>query len=257
MCDKLQTLPRDGYRVDKLVLKPEPGIWLPALAFVPDKAQRRSDALSSRRRQSGRRRPRRPDRRGTVRQGQVVLAVDLRGVGETQGGGADHGFSRYLGSDWSDAVLADMLATSYLAMRAEDTLQCAGFLAQYAASEKPNRVHLVAVGSVVPAALHAAALEADRFASVTLRGGLVSWADVARSPLTPHPFANLVHGALRVYDLPDLLATLPRRSSRSKSSPTSLRSDANRSPADRSPLSRACRPDFLPSAHYTRHADER
>jgi dienelactone hydrolase len=209
VCDKLQTLPRDGYRVDKLVLKPEPGIWLPALAFVPDKPNGEATLYLHGDGKAADAAPGGPID-ALVRQGQVVLAVDLRGVGETQGGGADHGFSRYLGSDWSDAVLADMLATSYLAMRAEDTLQCAGFLAQYAASEKPNRVHLVAVGSVVPAALHAAALEADRFASVTLRGGLVSWADVVRSPLTPHPFANLVHGALRVYDLPDLLATLPK-----------------------------------------------
>ncbi len=36
-CEKVGELKRDGYRIEKLVLRPEPGIWLPALAFLPDR----------------------------------------------------------------------------------------------------------------------------------------------------------------------------------------------------------------------------
>lgn len=207
--DKLGTIARDGYRIDKLVLKPEPGVWLAALAFVPDKPNGEATLYLHGDGKQADAAPGGPIEQLT-RQGQVVLAVDLRGMGETQGGGADHGFSKYLGRDWSDAVLADMLATSYLAMRAEDTLQCARFLAKYPAGSTVHQVHLVAVGGLVPAALHAAALESERFATVRLRGGVPSWREVVRSPLTPHPLANIVHGALRVYDLPDLAATLPK-----------------------------------------------
>lgn len=207
--DKRGALTRDGYRIDKLVLKPEPGVWLAALAFVPNTPNGEATLYLHGDGKQADAAPGGPIER-LVRQGHVVLAVDLRGVGETQGGGPDHGFSKYLGRDWSDAVLADMLRTSYLAMRAEDTLHCTRFLTTHPAGPKVQKVHLVAVGSLVPAALHAAALEADRFASVRLRGEVVAWSQVVRSPLTPHPFANLVHGALRVYDLPDLLATLPK-----------------------------------------------
>ena len=35
--EKVGSIERQGYRIDKLVLRPEPGIWLPALAFVPEK----------------------------------------------------------------------------------------------------------------------------------------------------------------------------------------------------------------------------
>ena len=58
--------------------------------------------------------------------------------------------------------------------------------------------------------MHAAALEPERFASVTLKNCLRSWSDVVRTPQARNQWINVVHGALRVYDLPDLLATLPK-----------------------------------------------
>ena len=36
-----------------------------------------------------------------------------------------------------------------------------------------------------------------------------SWADVVRAPLATNQLINTVHGALRTYDLPDLLTLLP------------------------------------------------
>jgi len=52
--------------------------------------------------------------------------------------------------------------------------------------------------------------EPQAFASVTLRQCLGSWSDVVRTPLAKNQYVNVVHGALTVYDLPDLLATLPK-----------------------------------------------
>ena len=81
--------------------------------------------------------------------------------------------------------------------------------ADYQAGDRPNQVHLVSVGRTGPPSLHAAALEADLFASVTLRNCLTSWSNVVHTPLARNQLVNAVHGALRCYDLPDLLATLP------------------------------------------------
>ena len=58
---------------------------------------------------------------------------------------------------------------------------------------------------------HAAALEPQLFASVKLHGCLESWARVVRTPLSQGQFENVVHGALKTYDLPDLLKTLPKQ----------------------------------------------
>ncbi len=91
--------------------------------------------------------------------------------------------------------------------RAEDILVCARFLSTY---QGANKVHLMSIGHTGPAALHAAALEPQLFASVTLKNSLVSWADVVATPTAVNQFRNLVFGSQKVYDLPDLVNTLPR-----------------------------------------------
>ncbi|MEA3365794.1 MAG: hypothetical protein U9Q79_09165 [Candidatus Hydrogenedentes bacterium] len=37
----------------------------------------------------------------------------------------------------------------------------------------------------------------------------MSWSNVVHTPRAMRQLANAVHGALKVYDLPDLLASLP------------------------------------------------
>lgn len=195
--------PREGYRVDKLVLRPEPGIWLPALAFVPDEDGGEAYVyLHEDGKEAGVSRI-----RELVSEGHMALAVDLRGIGETRPGG-DHSYTGYLPAEWRDATIAYLLGTSLLAMRAEEIILCAGLAAEYESGE-PRPVHLISVGRVGPPALHAAALEPDRFASASFRRGLVSWSNVVATPLSQNQDANLVHGALKTYDLPDLLRAMP------------------------------------------------
>jgi len=206
-CEKVATLEREGHRIDKLVLRPEPGIHLPALALVPKEPSGEAYLYLH---ADGKQADAGPDGpiEKLVGQRHLVLAVDLRGLGETRNA-QKHGFAKYLGPEWREIYLAYMLDTSYLAMRAEDVLVAARFLAGYEAGERPNRVHLVSVGRTGPPALHAAALEPGLFASIRLQNGLVSWSDVVRTPLAEQQLAGVVHGALRVYDLPDLVAALP------------------------------------------------
>ena len=58
--------------------------------------------------------------------------------------------------------------------------------------------------------MHAAALEPQLFASVTLKNCLNGWSNVVQTPLAVNQFVNVVHGALTAYDLPDLLAAIPK-----------------------------------------------
>jgi hypothetical protein len=94
-------------------------------------------------------------------------------------------------------------------MRAEDTVICARLLAGYRTDAGPRNVHLTAIGEAGPPALHAAALEPQLFRSVHLERSLVSWASVITTPAAKNQLVNSVHGALRFYDLPDLLGALP------------------------------------------------
>lgn len=63
----------------------------------------------------------------------------------------------------------------------------------------------MAIGEAAIPALHATALDPERFASVRLRNMISSWAEVVRTPENLNQAANVVHGALKHYDLSDLI----------------------------------------------------
>ncbi|MBN1347259.1 MAG: acetylxylan esterase [Phycisphaerae bacterium] len=204
-CGRVQ---RPGYHIDKLTIEPEEGIVLSALLFIPKDASgdaylyvhgegKHVDACPGGRIEK------------LALAGHVVLAVDLRGIGETARTECEDRYDDVFGLDWKEWFLAYMLGRSYVGMRAEDVLASARFLGSHDGGPPSKRVHLVAIGQVVPPALHAAAVAPDLFASVTLEKGLTSWSDLVGSPLARNQLVNAVHGALRSYDLTDLAATLP------------------------------------------------
>ncbi len=205
---KLASVSRNGYRIDKLLLHSDPGIWLPALMFVPEQPVGLAILYLH---QDGKQADAAPSGKidKMVQQGHIVLAPDLRGLGETTPTGK-HSYSKYLPAQWCDSTIAYLLGKPLLAMRAEDILVCTQFLAAHTPDAQPRGIHVWSVGRTGPPALHAAALEPALFAKVTLQRSLISWSNVVQTPLSKNQFVNLVHGALETYDLPDLRATLPR-----------------------------------------------
>ena len=201
------TLPRPGYAIHKQVLHPEPGIRLPALRFVPDAGGRDVVLYLHGDGKQVDAEPEGPIEK-LVLGGREVLAVDLRGVGETQPAKGKWGYGPLFGADWEEFYMAYMLGRSYLGMRAEEILVIARHLAESTGSDAASRVHLVGIGEAGPAALHAAALEPALFASLELRRSLVSWTNVIQSEVPVNQLVNTVHGSLRKYDLPDLLMSL-------------------------------------------------
>lgn len=139
-----------------------------------------------------------------VRKGYVVLAADLRGLGETiaSSKGRRGKFASLVGPGWDDVMIAYMLGRSYVGMRAEDVLVLARYLSVSGSEKRP--VHLIAIGEAGPPALHAAALEPHLFASVELRRSLVSFTSILDCGVTSGQGATVIHGALRTYDLDDL-----------------------------------------------------
>ena len=145
--------------------------------------------------------------------GDLVLAVDLRGTGET--GPAT---SNMWGGDWNSIFLSYLLGRSLVGMRAEDALVSARFLADVEFSDQRSaqrsaqrtKIDLVAIGAASVPALHAAALESSLFGEIKLKGGLRSWGDVVENPAASGQLVNTVHAALAAYDLTDLVDSLPR-----------------------------------------------
>jgi hypothetical protein len=201
--EELDAIKREGYSIRKMIIKPKKGIYLPALMFVPSQKVVKGTVLYLH--EEGKAKDAKPDGpiEKLVKAGKTVLAVDIRGTGETHGVGQRY-FEPYFGSDGQDVYIAYVLGRSYVGMRAEDVLVCRRFLRQ----KRRVKADLIAVGHVSVPALHAAALRPGLFDSVKLKNSLVSWSNVVEMGRSFNQLANTVHGALTVYDLPNLTAIL-------------------------------------------------
>ena len=195
---------REGYELRKLTISPEPGIVLPMLAMVPrqangeavlyvDGAGKQSAVAAG------------GDLERLAQGGTLVVAVDLRGLGELYDINAPATRGLPATPDWKQYFLAYLLEKSFVGMWAEDVLTTARWLQGYESTKKNHAVRIIALGATGPAVLHAAALEEQLFDRVELRQSLDAWGAVVRDRNGCGPqLTNTVHGALTVYDLPDL-----------------------------------------------------
>ena len=201
--EKVGTIEREGYSIEKMIIKPEEGIYVTALMFVPSQENKKPAVLYLHEKgKAANAAPGGPIEK-LVKAGRLVVAVDIRGVGETLGVGQPY-FEPYFGSDGQDFYIAYVLGRSYVGMRAEDILIVADLLQQ----NHPGPISLIAIGHVAIPALHTAALEPQLFDSVRLKHPLVSWSNVVQMGKSQDQLVNTVHGALTVYDLPNLAETL-------------------------------------------------
>ena len=200
------TIERDGYNVEKLVLKGnEQYLSLPGLLFIPDKVTKspvlflHGESMKAEAAVGGR-------CEQLAKVGHIVLSAELSGIGETETGHdkRDYGRGKF-GRDVQEISLAYLMGRSYVGMRTTDVFRWSDYLARYGSNEKPQEIQLMATGEAAIPALHAGALESSRFESVRLKGMIRSWADLVASPENLNQLVNTVHGALRHYDLPDLV----------------------------------------------------
>jgi cephalosporin-C deacetylase-like acetyl esterase len=199
--EKAGKVSRETYHIDKLVLNTDSGVPLPALTYHPKEPQDEAYVYLHDGGKAADGAPGGPIEK-LVGDGYVVVAVDLRGQGETASGKTD----KLLG-EWKSFYLAYLLGKPLVGMHAEDVLVTGRFVANYE-TKQPRKVHLVAVGNTGIAALHALALEPELFASVTLRGTPESWSSVVGQKAPAGLLTSTVHGALRAYDLPDLVRSI-------------------------------------------------
>jgi cephalosporin-C deacetylase-like acetyl esterase len=201
------TLERAGHVLVKRVFETEPGVPVPALDFVP-KELRKGAPLVLYLHGAGKAADAAPGGpiAKLVEAGNRVVALDLRGMGETAPGVPAKGRPNYFGVDGKEAFLGLHLNRPLLGQRVHDVLAVMSALEPQA----PNGFHLIGVEAAGPAALHAAALDA-RVARLTLERSVTSWTDVAATAITHNQLTNVVPGALKVYDLPELAGLVAPR----------------------------------------------
>lgn len=197
----------DGHSFEPLIVKVSDDVWLPGYLGRPggdaaeaqegDKratclmmAEGKAEVLGS----GG-------QGRQLIDAGHTVLAIDMRGVGESLPEGQRWYHQRF-GVNGGNSVLAYLLGRSLVGLRAEDTLRVVRWMAK---AEGVDQVDVVASGELTIPTLHAVAVEPQLFGNVELRQGITSWADVIETPDNNNQYAGLVHGVLAEYDLPDLV----------------------------------------------------
>ena len=200
---------RDGYRIEKFVYESEPGIIVPSLLFVPEGSGRKPAIIYV----HGAGKSTDADEGGEIeafaRAGYVVLAIDPRGVGETNTiERRPPGWSSYFGQ-WDSTMTGLLMGKSLVGMRVLDIEQGVNLLANRAEVDAA-RISAIGKGTAGVPLLYAAVLD-NRIGRLVLEDSLVSYSAVVNQRIHQDVFENIAWGALKSYDLPDLVAALTPR----------------------------------------------
>lgn len=198
---QVDVIEEDFYSVEKLIITNSQGLKLPALKFVPKQNISQNHVLFI---SEYGKYFHLEEIKKLVKQGNVVLAVDLLGTGEVKQEGKD-GFRLSRNMNWEDSFKTYLLGESVVGMRVKDIIQCAEYLIH---STNIKNVDMIAYGEVGVPALHAAFLKTELFTQIKLVNTLASWVDVIENKKSFNQLTNVVNGALKYYDLPDLVSLL-------------------------------------------------
>jgi cephalosporin-C deacetylase-like acetyl esterase len=202
---------RGSKTIERLTLESEPGITLPALLIRP---QRTSDNLPVVLYLPHRNKAwdLNTDISALVTAGYTVLAVDLRGKGETERKNVRLGlFYDWFSLDWDIAMMALQLDKPLMTMRTQDIVRSVDLLSEFNAGQLATAgIVVIGKGSAAVPLLHAALID-ERISGVVLENGLVSWSRIVSQSMHRRQFDNILPGALTEYDLPVLAAALAPR----------------------------------------------
>ncbi len=188
---------RSGYQIKKYFLDSDGGYPLPYLLLVPETTNGKAilylhpAGKAAESKEGG-------EMEWLVKRGYTVLAPDMVGTGEL-GPAAPTNDDRY--GTW---YVASEIGRSIAGIRAGDVNKLAKVLA-------PQKIYGLAKNEMCPVLLHAAAFN-PAIAGVALIEPLVSYRALVDEPLySQRQIDGTVVGALAVYDLPDLAASLAPR----------------------------------------------
>ncbi len=179
----------------RVALEPQPGIFLPikarwqktpsdSITIVIDDQGRNSDFVTQ----------------VFAKERGDVLAVDLRGWGETQGSGGRHSSPEWFGPDRNEFYFAFLLGKTYVGMRTEDLYS----VIQYCRTHGKSKFKVIARGGAATIAIHAAIGAPGSIQCIQAVEPLPDWNDIVEQSPCPVQLTDLVYGALKEYDKSNL-----------------------------------------------------
>ncbi len=218
------TTPREGYRIEKIEFLSEPGIYIPAWVFIPDGNKGlwptilycndegvQSDGMEYEGGESSGLAHGILDQ--LVRNGHLVIAADVRGIGVTRASGAsslsDGEFGQLFDMDTGVAYAAWSMDLSLLGMRVQDVVRCVDYTMQREGVDT-RRLHVIGKGQASLWCLYAAVLD-ERIPNLICTGGLLSYRSLAQADRSLYGGDIFVPEILQHFDLPDLAAILAPR----------------------------------------------
>lgn len=218
------TTPREGYRIDKIEFLSEPGIYIPAWAFIPEGRSEgvrtvlyfndegvQSDGMEYEGGESS------GLRHGVLdelaRSGNLVIAADVRGCGATHASRPSSltagEFGQLFDAETSAAYAARSMDRSLLGMRVQDVVRCVDYTMQREGVDA-RRVHLIGKGRAALWCLYAAAID-NRIANLICADGLFTYRKLALADRYLYGADVFVPDILRYLDLPEVAAAITPR----------------------------------------------
>jgi cephalosporin-C deacetylase-like acetyl esterase len=210
---QILTTPRKGYRIEKLEFLSEPGIYVPTWVFLPEEVERRAAILYVH--ESGKRADGREF--GVIeklaRQGNVVVAVDVRGIGATKPphpGEDSRGKFRHVDDiETVMSYLAWEMDESLFGMRVQDVVRSVDYILSRPDVDQ-REVRLIGKGMGALWSLYAAALD-TRIRAVICDGGLMSYRSLTSVDRYLHGANVFIPDVLKHFDLPQVAAAVADR----------------------------------------------
>jgi cephalosporin-C deacetylase-like acetyl esterase len=211
----LVTTPRRGYSVEKLEFLSEPGIYIPTWVFIPERklsnfpawlffndAGKQADGMEfglyERMAQTGR----------------MVIACDVRGIGETKpphnpSSDSPGEFRQLFDVETAIAYLTWYADESLFGMRVLDVVRSVEYALSRPDLDK-SQLRVAGKGAGALWLLFAAILD-KRISDITLERGLLSYRALAREDRYTHNAGIFVPDILKHFDLPELMTGLTDR----------------------------------------------
>jgi len=190
---------RDGYSIEKYLLSGEGNCIIPLLVFVPDGKKKFPSVIYLYPEGKGAQSAIGGQIEELVKEGFIVAAPDLFGVGETK-----NKFRSY------HPVIMDycafLIGRSTVGIQAGDVSRVVNYLKSRDDVEKDN-ISAVSIGEMGPVLLHAAIFD-NSIKHVVIIGSPLSYKSIVFNKYYEVSLSCTVAGALTAYDLPDLIACL-------------------------------------------------
>jgi len=216
---------REGYAIEHVEFISEPGIYIPLWVFVPehrDEAKPMVLYFSDEGIQADGMEFEGADSSGLqhgvldelARQGHLVVAADVRGVGETRRGSASslssEPFGQLFDFDTAMAYASWSMNESLLGMRVSDVVRCVDYVLQRE-DVSQDQLHLIGKGAAALWCIYAAAID-DRIHSTICNQGFVSYKNIVENGRYLYGADIFVPGILRDIDLPEIATAIAPRS---------------------------------------------